>query len=86
MFTNLEIKDKWMSSILDNQSRMKRMLPLENLPGTFSLFGKIEKGTTTKIIPTFLCRYKNNSKIIINNINPTFLCRYKLGPSRKTSS
>lgn len=45
MFTTNEIKDKWMESILDQNSRIRTLPMLRSLPGkTFSLFAKIERG------------------------------------------
>lgn len=45
MFTQSEIQDKWMDSILDHCSRIKSLQTLERLPDCrFSLFGKIEEG------------------------------------------
>lgn len=46
MFSNTEIPDKWLESILDQYSRLKILNSLERqIPGkNLSLFGKIEEG------------------------------------------
>lgn len=45
LFSDKEIKERWLNSILDENSRIMTLPPLKSLPGkTFSLFGKIEKG------------------------------------------
>ena len=45
IFSETEIQDKWLDSILDHSSRLKSLQTLERLPGfKFSLFGKIEEG------------------------------------------
>ena len=45
IFSESEIQDKWLDSILDHSSRLKSLQTLERLPGfRFSLFGKIEEG------------------------------------------
>lgn len=46
MFSNNEIKERWIQSLLDPSSRMK-YLHLETLSNqrSFSLFGKIKEGT-----------------------------------------
>ena len=45
MFSTEEIKEKWLSSVLDSYSRKKSLTSLERLPGmTLCLFAKIEAG------------------------------------------
>lgn len=45
MFSQREILDKWLHSILDHSSRLKSLDTLERLPDkSLSLFGKIEQG------------------------------------------
>lgn len=45
MFSEKEIKPRWISSVLDSYSRKKDLCPLEMLPESiYCLFGKIESG------------------------------------------
>lgn len=44
IFSNKEIQDRWMDSILDNISRLKTLNSLQIPDKHFSLFGKIDSG------------------------------------------
>ena len=45
LFSNNEIRDKWLKAILDQDSRKKKLPPLANFPNrTFSFFGKMDEG------------------------------------------
>ena len=49
LFRSNEIKETWLISTLDQESRVKLLPKLESFPGKFySLFGKIQKGNLRK--------------------------------------
>ena len=51
MFSDQEIQERWLDSVLDDSSRLKRLNTLERMPDQiFSLFGKIDEGILSIII------------------------------------
>lgn len=69
MFTKHEIQEKWLDSILDDSSRLKRLTTLERMPDKiFSLFGKIDEGLS-----------KDQSETVIKSLNEHFLALRESG-------
>ena len=44
MFSEAELKRRWLDGILDSYSRKKNLTCLKSLPGNLCLFSKIESG------------------------------------------